>query len=289
MTRVLALADWQFRARAHEARVDAATQAHLGRRGAGRTHPVEDFLWTYYSLRPGQLRRWHPGPGVRLAEAAGMPRAGWRFYRAVTGGVEVDVDAFVAARRQTLEWVLALLRATQGRSPQLACFGLHEWAMVYRQQPGALRHTGWSLRLGSRATDAVVESHQVRCTHDGAFRFFTPQARALNIVQPHRDSQIELEQPGCLHANMDLYRWAYRLAPAIPSELVMACLELARSAREIDMRSAPYDLRDLGYEPIRIETPDGKTEYVTAQRRIADRAQGLRSQLIDACCAVLAQ
>ncbi len=33
---------------------------------AGVAHPVYDFLFTYYSLRPRQLRVWHPGYGVVL-------------------------------------------------------------------------------------------------------------------------------------------------------------------------------------------------------------------------------
>ena len=36
-------------------------------------HPVHDFLFTYYSQRPAQLRRWHPGYGVALAGAASTP------------------------------------------------------------------------------------------------------------------------------------------------------------------------------------------------------------------------
>jgi hypothetical protein len=29
-------------------------------------HPVEDFLFTYYPFKVGQLKKWHPGPGVRV-------------------------------------------------------------------------------------------------------------------------------------------------------------------------------------------------------------------------------
>ena len=41
----------------------------LHRRRTGVKHPVADFLFTYYSYRPAQLRRWHPGAGVVLADA----------------------------------------------------------------------------------------------------------------------------------------------------------------------------------------------------------------------------
>ena len=49
---------------AHEARVDALLSDHLARRRDGVAHPVHDFLFTYYSFRPAQLRRWSPGGGT---------------------------------------------------------------------------------------------------------------------------------------------------------------------------------------------------------------------------------
>ncbi|HYN94057.1 MAG TPA: 3-methyladenine DNA glycosylase, partial [Pilimelia sp.] len=58
---------WRARRAAHEARVDAWLAPHLARRRHGVAHPVHDFLFTYYSHRPAQLRRWHPGAGVVLA------------------------------------------------------------------------------------------------------------------------------------------------------------------------------------------------------------------------------
>ena len=97
-----------------------------------------------------------------------------------------------------------------------------------------------------------------------------------------------MEQPGCLHANMDLYKWAYKLSPAIPSDLTADCFDLAREVRELDMRAAPYDLRPLGYEPVKIETPAGKATCVAAQRDFGARAQVLRRRLIDACDTLIA-
>ena len=77
---ILAEPEWRERAAAHAARVDIATSAHLARRQDHRKHPVEDFLFTYYSFKPAQLRRWHPGAGVRLEGAARTPHRDWRFY-----------------------------------------------------------------------------------------------------------------------------------------------------------------------------------------------------------------
>jgi hypothetical protein len=215
-----------------------------------------------------------------------MPRADWRFYRTVSSAVELDVTAYLEKRGDTVEFVRGLLTATASRPAQLGCFGLHEWAMVYRQSPEEVRHAGWPLRLGSEGTDAVVEGQRIRCTHFDAFRFYTAQARPLNVVQPTRERQVELEQPACLHAGMDLYKWAAKLSPAVPSELILDCFEHARAIRELDMRAAPYDLSELGYEPVRIESPEGRAEYAAAQRGFAVRGQALRARLLDALTAL---
>jgi hypothetical protein len=215
-----------------------------------------------------------------------MPRAGWRWYRTAGADVELDHAAYLGGRGGTVDFARRLLAATASRPAQLGCFGLHEWAMAYRLSPDRLRHADWPLRLGAAGTDEVVESLQLRCTHFDAFRFYTPPARRLNQVQPTRERQVELEQPGCLHAAMDLYKWAYKLLPAVPSELVMDCFDLAREVRELDMRAAPYDLRELGYEPVRVETPSGRSEYAAAQRGFAARGQELRERLLQALARV---
>ena len=283
---------WQDAESAHHERVDRLCAGHRDRARSGQAHPVEDFLFTYYSLRPGRLRRWHPGPRIALAGPAARERLGWRHYTAVeqpgrTPAVAVDLDAFLRRRGETVRFVRALLAATASSPAQLGCFGLHEWAMVYRLPDGDLRHTGWPLRLGSAGTDAVLEAHPPRCTHIDAFRFFTPRAQPMNAVRPTRERQVELEQPGCLHATMDLYKWAYKLLPGVPSELVADCFELAREIRELDMRASPYDLRALGYQPVAIETPQGRAEYVEEQRGFAARGGVLRRRLLAACDALL--
>lgn len=278
---------WLAARTAHEARVDAWTLGRRARASTGAAHPVEDFLFTYYSHKPAQLRRWHPGAGVVLLGGAADERAVWRWHSraSVTGrdGVTLDVAAFVADRGDAVRRSLDLMRATLERTPQLRCFGLHEWAMVHRLAPGQQRHEDWPLRLGQRATDDVVESQPLRCSHFDAFRFFTPTARPLNSEQPTRQTQLQLEQPGCLHATMDLYKVAYKLGPAIPSSLTARCFVLARDVREIDMRASPYDLSSLGYQPVRVETAAGRAQYVTAQREFTARGQALRAELIEVC------
>lgn len=262
---------------AHESRVDDLVTPHLARRERGERHPVEDFLFTYYSYRPAHLRRWHPGAGVTLR--GDTPHAGWREYLQTPTGTSVD-PLFVAKRLPTVQWINRLLRATESRPAFTGCLGLHEWAMVYHSSPSDVRHAGVPLRLGHRRTDDVVEAHQIRCTHFDAFRFFTEDARPRNTVQPDRPQQVALEQPGCLHTGMDLYKWAYKLSPLVSSELVVDAFILAREIRELDMRASPYDLTSYGYQPVRIETRAGKAEYVAAQRHFAERAAAMRSNLI---------
>ncbi len=270
---------WRERESDHEARAHALTRDHRERASRRESHPVEDFLFTYYSYKPSVLHRWHPGEHVELWDASADARAGWRWYRpgGTPDSIVVDGDAFRAERGALVANVGRILRATADRQPGFGCFGLHEWAMVYRQREH--RHPV-PLRLGQDATDAVVEAHELRCTHFDAFRFFTPDAVPRNREMPTRERQPELEQPGCLHAGMDLYKWAVKLGPLVPGELLLDAFELARDIRILDMRASPYDLADWGYDPVAIETPEGKADYVRAQRGFADRGQAIRSQLV---------
>ncbi|ALG84965.1 hypothetical protein [Gordonia phthalatica] len=280
---VLARPDWQSRARAHRDRIEALIAPYLDAHRRGDKHPVIDFLFTYYSARPGQVMRWHPGYGVALAQA--------HRYRELRGYVCDDRDTarvsreHLISRLHLVRWILDMERATAGRAPRLSCFGLHEWAMVYRT--GEKRHEV-PLRLGSAGTDAVVEAHPLRCTHFDAFRFFTEDAVPLNATPLSRADALANEQPGCLHANMDLYRYCLKLTPLIPGDLLAECFELAFTARALDMRASPYDLSSYGYRPVPIETPDGRAQYVREQTAIARRGQELREVLVTTCEDLLA-
>ena len=277
--------------------MDRWTTPHRERRRQGRPHPVLDFLFTYYSEPPGRVRRWHPGVGAALTGAAAAERGGWPFYTEVVaagddGGtvaaVGVDVASLLARRGDQVRRIAAMLEATAGRAASFGCFGLHEWAMVYRPDPGEVRHEAVPLRLGVEGTAAVVDASRVQCSHVDAYRFFSRRARPLNALRPTRETQRDLEQPGCLHATMDLYKWAYKLGPAVPGELLADCFELAVEVRELDMRASPYDLADHGYAPVAIETPEGKAEYVAAQRAFSRRGADLRGRLLAVCRTLLA-
>ena len=241
---------------AHRERLAPYVEPHLARRRDGIKHPVHDFLFTSYSFSPAKLMTWQPG----------WPESG--------------TPEELARLRPLIRGTRTLLIATMSKPAHTGCFGLHEWAMVHRTDE--TRHD-WPLRLGGEGTDEVVESHRIACSHFDAYRFFTPTAAPLNTLSPGRDDRAAYEQPGCLHATMDLYKHAFRLSPLVSSDLVADCFVLAWDVREVDMRASPYDFRDLDLAPIRIETPDGKREYAAWQREFAERAAPLRERLVATC------
>jgi hypothetical protein len=270
---------WKRRADLHQRRVRPWIEPYLDQKSRQAKHPVYDFLFQYYSFRPAQLARWTPGPGValeteRIEDLPGSPQSweqagdGWR------------LTSFPSARREYLDWGINFLGKTANRERNFCCFGLHEWAMVDRQ--GSTRHSEVPLRLSRSEIGSVVETQNLVCTHFDAFRFFTESARNRNQTVLRRETTTELDQSGCIHVNMDLYRFCYKIAPWIESELLADAFELARFAREIDMRASPYELREFGFEPIRVETADGRAEYVRLQRKISELAQPIRHRVLAA-------
>lgn len=280
---VLSRQEWQEQAAAHAARADRLL--------AAREHnPVEDFLWTYYATRPVHLRTWHPGAGVVLMDAAAeySTRRGYLVVDGALqdGAVQVDPE-FIAARSPMIEQVEQLLTATSARPAQHGCFGMHEWAMVYGLDADAIRHATWPLRFAPERTQEIVNEIGVQCSHFDAFRFFTEAARPLNPLQPTRATQVALEQPGCIHANMDLLKWSLKLLPMIPSSLLLDAFTTARRLRVLDMQASPYDLSALGLDPVRIETEEGRVEYARRQRELAEESMPIRAELASWCRSLL--
>lgn len=282
-------AAWQVRQQAHELRVREWTDPHQDRASRGEPHPVWDFLFSYYAFRPAWLRQWHPGPDIVLAGAEAEAFLRWPEYERTTGGVALAVHTLPEKRRPFVTWLRELLQTTQLRAPFFGCHGLHEWAMVYREAPEEVRHAAWPLRHSPERLAEIVESLPLCCTHFDAFRFFTTEARPRNRHTLDRTATLRFEQRGCLHANMDLYKWAFKLAPYTPSELIADTFALARDIREVDMRASPYDLRGLGFAPIPIETPEGRAEYEARQRAFAARGEPLRARLVALCDRLLQQ
>lgn len=280
---------WLAMARAHRARAEAHTRPVRDRRARGVRDPVGDFLFEYYPYPPSLLERWHPEIGVEL-----IVEDGWgkmfspKFYRDHNGVLALDPAKLSEKAVARVVWIRELLTATRDRPPNFACHGMHEWAMVYQAEN--VRHAeSTPLRLPQDKIDEFVRSRPIACSHHDAFRFFAKSAHPLNRLQPTLDSRISMEQPGCVHANMDLYKWAAKLMPWCGSELLLDAFELACKLRELDMRASPYDLRPRGYEPIKVETADGRQEYENMQRDLANHARPIRQRLIDICAAITSE
>lgn len=287
-TQTLTQSQWQHRAKAYLQEVTHWTVPFRKRRRKGNSHPVDDFLFVYYRYSSGQLEHWHPGASVRLECPGGVPNHfSAKHYRTRGETVFADPVLIDTKSRARLEWTVDMLRQTESRKGNFSCLGLHEWAMVYRGQE--VRHEKTTpLRLPQSEIDAIVESRPLTCTHFDAFRFYAIDAKPLNKVEPTLESRPDLEQPGCIHANMDLYKWAFKSMPWIGSDLLLRCFRLALFAREIDMRASPYDLSSYGeFDPILIETSEGRSRYERLQREVANRATPLRRELIEQIESVL--
>ena len=275
---LLAAAEWHDLASAHYLAVDPWIQPRLSRRAQQEKHPVDDFLFEYYPISPAKLRTWHPGFGFELqATEEDYELFNHRHYSFAEGRVTLRGEWLDESHEKFLN-IRNFLAATAARPARTGCFGLHEWAMVLGQNN--VRHDAWPLRLNQDDIRRTIDEQGLRCTHFDAFRFFTDEARPLNPIQLTRDDQFGIEQPGCLHANMDLYKHAFTLAPVIGSNLVRDAFALAKDIREVDMQVAPYDLSPLGVSPIAVETEAGRAEFVRRQNEFSVRATAIREALI---------
>lgn len=279
---LLCEAEWRARAAAQLASAEQWTQPYRDRRARGEIHPVYDFLFIYYRSPPSLLETWHPTLDQALQASAPQPSFNLKHYSQHSDQYYLDPAKIDAKARRRLDWQKQLLSATLDRTPQFGCYGLHEWAMVYRGGPaGRPRHEGrLPLRLPQNEIDEIVESRPLCCSHFDAFRFFTPSAMPYNRLEPDQESRMDNEQPGCLHTNMDLYKWAAKAMPWIGSDLLWDCFKYAVRCRELDMRASPYDCSTLGYQAIPIETETGRAEYEHAQRALTAESQPLRQRLI---------
>ena len=272
--------EWRERAARHLARVRRLTGPARERKDRGEPHPIADFLFRYYPFPLSLLEQWHPGLGVGV-ERPGEPAAPFadRLHGLQDGVLFADPSRLSEKERQRIRWIVETLEFTRDRAPNFACHGLHEWAMVYRGKE--VRHEKTlGLRLSREEIDAVVESRTIRCSHYDAFRFFAPEARPYNQLQPSLETRHLMEQPACLHANMDLYKWSAKTMPWCGSDLLVECFELAAALRDLDMRASPYDVSGWGLESVPIETPEGRRRYEAEQRALAARAAPLRERLI---------
>lgn len=121
-----------------------------------------------------------------------------------------------------------------------------------------------------------------------------------------RTDQLHLEQKACLHANMDLFKIAWRLQPFVSSTLLTEALAVALQARTLDVEASPYDV--TGYHGLRwshdvniaesdeigvpcgtmplgaveVETEEGRKEYRRRQAEVMVRGEVVREKLLRA-------
>jgi len=278
ITKRLTPEDWHQQMADHEQQISEMIDDYLERRSHQQKDPVLDFLFEYYAFRPSYLKSWSPGLGTLLAEGSSRQ---WRFDEMENAGADcyLEVKHFDQDRISALHWIIDVLEQSAERKPSFGCFGMHEWAMVYKAD--RVRHDYLSLRMEKEELAEFVESRPLVCTHFDAFRFFTDEAKPQNKHDLSRDNFAEMEQPGCLHTNMDLYKWSFKMYPWISSKTIRKAFTLAVATRVMDMKASPYDLRERGLEPIKIETDAGRKEYMEKQMDIYERSQPIRQQLIN--------
>lgn len=277
INRCLSPDEWQERRAQHESEIAAMIDDYLEGRSRQKKNPVLDFLFEYYAFRPSHLKSWSPGFGTLLKEASTRD---WRFEEMETLGKDRYLSAqnFSDDRVSSAKWILDVLKQSAERKPSFGCFGMHEWAMVYKAK--RIRHDYLSLRMEMDELAEFVESRPLVCTHFDAFRFFTSEAKPQNKFDLNRETFADMEQPGCLHTNMDLYKWAFKMYPWISSDTIREAFRLAVETRVVDMKASPYDLRKRGLDPIKIETDEGRQEYIRRQKAIFKKSRPIRRQLI---------
>ena len=281
LSRTLSFQDWTSSMERHEQELSGILDPYLEKRSKHQKDPVLDFLFQYYKFRPSHLRRWSPGVNMQLEHGGKTDRLPELSELTVDSEKAfLDPALFPEKRLRATRWIHELLVKTIRSKPFFGCFGMHEWAMVYRAE--GVRHNQVPLRFSDERIAEIVESRPVLCTHFDAYRFFTDAARPLNKHNLTRETFQDMEQPGCIHSNMDIYKWAYKLYPWISSDLIREAFLLAVDARTFDMKASPYDLRDRGLEPIKIETEEGRKIYLKHQTEIWKRGLPVRQKLIKA-------
>jgi hypothetical protein len=258
---------WQPARAAYLARVRPWAEDRLRRMSRQQKHPVHDFLFEYYSFRPAHLCRWTPGFGVVL-EGATHEDLPWGEFVTDDSGLSLPAARVPGASRAVPcagPCSTSKRRCTASRRSRAWGCTSGRWSTATRTCGTPTCRCG----LSRDAIDAVIDSQPLRCSHYDAFRFFTPAAAPRNRWQLTRAATTEHDQPGCIHVTMDLYRFAYKIAPFCPADVLADAFELAAAAREVDMRASPYDLTGYGFDPIRIETREGREEYVELQREIS--------------------
>lgn len=279
--------EWALRIQQHLKLVQPFTDSFLKRRAIGIKHPVHDFLFTYYNCSPLKLKQWVPSINEGLMIDGSFkdlyPWFNTYWFKYDNELVSLNRDRIPKNTFGLAKFISELCDNISQKAPRFTCFGLHEWAMVYKASPESIRHQGYRLRISPEKLAFFVENQAICCSHYDAFRFFSKEAIPFNTLNPKLETRLTMEQGGCLHANMDLYKWSTKLWPWIGSDFIAKTFLLAIEARELDMRASPYDLENEGYPPICIETEEGRQEYQHQQKKIAEKSVKLRDALRKFC------
>ena len=220
-----------------------------------------------------------PARGCASPERPASPRAGWRCYavdgrrRRARRRRRSSTSAATPSASSASCWS-ATLTGRRGSAASGCTSGPWSTASTVRRPPPGLAAAAGRRghRRGRRgAPDRLLALRRLPLLH-------RPTAAPLNALKPTRESQTALEQPGCLHAGMDLYKWAHKLVPAVSSDLVLDCFELARDIRTLDMRASPYDLARARLRAGLHRDPGG-------QGRVRRRAARLLRPRAGAACA----
>lgn len=284
---------WTSRVKEHSLLLSPFADAFHKRRSLKLSHPVHDFLFTYYSFSPQKLKQWVPSFEENLECSSQL----WEDYPWLNEyWFSFDGRQLSLNRERVQGNIIGLTKFVENlcsnimqQPPRFSCFGLHEWAMVYKLTPEELRHKNHTLRLSPQEIANFIESQTLCCSHYDAFRFFTKEASPLNTITPRLDTRLQNEQGGCLHVNMDLYKWSTKLWPWVGSDFIRKAFFHALEGRELDMRASPYGLSAEGFSPICIETEEGRKQYQKEQRKYAERAIPLRKELLEFCTRFLSK
>lgn len=186
-------------------------------------------------------------------------------------------------------WYRSILQQTLTAEPVLHCHGLHEWAMQYwpdgaEPPPSQKYQKNLPLRVSQETINRAVERRGISCTHVDALRFFAPAAGPLNHHGSSltREDQLNFEQPACVHAHMDMLKMVLRLQPYCDPVLLQRVLNVALSARTLDVAASPYDASWYHVEVIPIETFEGRATYRQQQTQLMGEAKPIREELLRA-------
>ena len=302
---MLTRSEWRSRADAHRRRVKDLLGGMFYDRKIHDKHPIYNFLFTYYRFRPHRtLERYSAGLEFGLEKHCNSDDDGSLYlpsskhFSVKNNCIEMDpvksLNEKSVTRIRNLHTLLALV---QRRPPTFSCFGVHEFAMLHSGARHSHFQKNLKLRMTQREIDDVVERAPIRCSHFDATRHFPESALKSCGIKTGPTLRVKNEQAGCIHTNLDLFKFSLRLWPFASSELVADALELAIRARELDMRASPYDLssisdftelgRDFDLTPVLIETESGRAEFRDSTMVLYRDSLPIRNRLIKVASSVL--